>query len=113
MLVIIANRDELDQADLGQSCLYQPFFGRLVFEILEYLPKSHFIIHSITSNMETIENTMSFFFTTDLTIPYRNERITVKPVLSSHSKRRPKIGFQDLSSLMQVRSIAECILEYF
>ena len=38
---------------------------------------------------------------------------TVKPVLSSHSKNVPKIGFQ----LMQVKSIVECskgsILQYF
>ena len=61
MLVRITNREEPDQTYLGRSCLYRPFFGRVVFEILENLPKSHFIIHSITSNMETIENTMRFF----------------------------------------------------
>ena len=42
----------------------------------------------------------------------------VKPVLSGHSKRRPKIGFQDTDyRWMQVKSIAECskgsILQYF
>ena len=42
---------------------------------------------------------------------------TVKPVLSSHSKRRPKIGFQDPFLLNAGQSIAECskgsILKYF
>ena len=38
--------------------------------------------------------------------------LTVKPVLSSHSKRRPKIGFKTDYRLMQVKSIAECILQY-
>ena len=28
-----------------------------------------------------------------------NVKLTVKPVLSGHSKRRPKIGFQDRLSL--------------
>ena len=48
-----------------------------------------------------------------------NEDCTVKPVLSGHSKRTPKIGFQHRLSLklMQVKSIAECskgsILQYF
>ena len=40
----------------------------------------------------------------------------VKPVLSSHSKRRPKFVFKTDSHLMQVESIAECskgsILQY-
>ena len=43
--------------------------------------------------------------------------ITVKPVLSGHSKRRPKIGFHDRYHLMQVKSIAEyskgSILQFF
>ena len=42
---------------------------------------------------------------------------TVKPVLSGHSKRRPKIGFQDRLPLNAGQSIAECskgsILQYF
>ena len=42
---------------------------------------------------------------------------TVKPVLSGHSKRRPKLFFQTDYYLMQVKSIAECsngsILQYF
>ena len=33
---------------------------------------------------------------------------TVKPVLSSHSKRRPKLVFKTDYRLMQVKSIAEC-----
>ena len=33
---------------------------------------------------------------------------TVKPVLSGHSKRRPKWGFKTDYRLMQVKSIAEC-----
>ena len=42
---------------------------------------------------------------------------TVKPVLSGHSKRRPKLVFNTYYPLMQVKSIAECskgsILQYF
>ena len=42
---------------------------------------------------------------------------TVKPVLSSHSKRRPKVIFKTDYRLMQVITIAECskgsILQYF
>ena len=42
---------------------------------------------------------------------------TVKPVLSGHSKRRPKLFFKTDYCLMQVKSIAECskwsILQYF
>ena len=41
----------------------------------------------------------------------------VKPVLSGHSKRRPKLVFKTDYGLMQVKSIAECskgsILQYF
>ena len=33
---------------------------------------------------------------------------TVKPVLSNHSKRRPKVGYKPDYRLMQVKSIAEC-----
>ena len=33
---------------------------------------------------------------------------TVKPVLSGHSKRRPKLIFKTDYRLMQVKSIAEC-----
>ena len=33
---------------------------------------------------------------------------TVKPVLSGHSKRRPKIDFKTDYSLMKVENIAEC-----
>ena len=33
---------------------------------------------------------------------------TVKPVLSGHSKRRPKLVFKTDYRLMQVKSIAEC-----
>ena len=62
--------------------------------------------------MTNYERTLkSFIFTV-------KSSITVKPVLSGHSKRRPKIGFQDRRLLiMQVKSIAECskgsILQYF
>ena len=42
---------------------------------------------------------------------------TVKPVLSGHSKRRPKFVFKTNNCLMQVKSIAECskgsILQFF
>ena len=42
---------------------------------------------------------------------------TVKPVISGHSKRRPKCVFKTDHGLMQVKSIAECsngsILQYF
>ena len=42
---------------------------------------------------------------------------TVKPVLSGHSKRTPKLVFKTDYLLMQVKSIAECskgsILQYF
>ena len=42
---------------------------------------------------------------------------TVKPVLSGHSKRRPKLVFNTNYHLMQVKSIEECskrsILQYF
>ena len=44
-------------------------------------------------------------------------RATVKPVLSGHSKRTPKLVFNTDYRLMQVKSIAECspwsILQYF
>ena len=43
--------------------------------------------------------------------------ITVKPVLSGHSKRTPKLVLNTDYRLMQVKSIAECskgsILQYF
>ena len=46
-----------------------------------------------------------------------NLAYTVKPVLSSHSKRTPKLVFNTDYRLMQVKSIAECskgsILQYF
>ena len=38
----------------------------------------------------------------------KNYHCTVKPVLSGHSKRRPKIVFKTDYHLMQVKSIAEC-----
>ena len=38
---------------------------------------------------------------------------TVKPVLSSHSKRRPKIGSQTDYRLMQVKITPRSILQYF
>ena len=42
---------------------------------------------------------------------------TLKPVLSGHSKRTPKLGFQTDYRLMQAKSIAECSngsnLQYF
>ena len=42
---------------------------------------------------------------------------TVKPVLSGHSKRRPKLVFKTNCRLMQAKSIEECskgsILQYF
>ena len=44
-------------------------------------------------------------------------RVTVKPALSGHSKRRPKIGFQDRLSLNDgqkyCRMLQESILQYF
>ena len=39
--------------------------------------------------------------------------ITVKPVLSGHSKRRPKLVFKTDYRLMQVKSIASAILSTF
>ena len=38
---------------------------------------------------------------------------TVKPVLKSHSKRRPKLVFKTNYHLMQVKSIAECSKRVF
>ena len=39
MLVIIANREDPEQSDLGLRCLSIGLFGRqLVFKILEHLP---------------------------------------------------------------------------
>ena len=47
----------------------------------------------------------------------KSKTYTVKPVLSGHSKRRPKMFFKTDYPLMQVKSIAECskgsILQYF
>ena len=47
----------------------------------------------------------------------RSDFITVKPVLSGHSKRRPKIGFQDPLSFnagqKYCRMLQESILQYF
>ena len=37
-----------------------------------------------------------------------SEYYTVKPVLSGHSKRTPKIGFKTDYRLMQFKIIAEC-----
>ena len=39
-----------------------------------------------------------------------SHRDTVKPVLSGHSKRRPKLVFKTDYRLMQVKYIAECSL---
>ena len=48
---------------------------------------------------------------------YNFEKRTVKPVLSGHSNRTPKLVFNTNYRLMQVKSIAECskgsILQYF
>ena len=48
---------------------------------------------------------------------YSYSQCTVKPVLSGHSKRRPKLVLKTDYRLMQVKSIAECskgsILQYF
>ena len=41
------------------------------------------------------------------------ELAAVKPVLSGHSKRNPKLVFKTVHRLMQVKSIAESILQYF
>ena len=38
--------------------------------------------------------------------------ITVKPVLSAHLKRRPKLVFNTDYCLMHVKSIAECFLTF-
>ena len=38
---------------------------------------------------------------------------TVKPVLSGHSKRNPKLIFKSDYRIMQVKSIAECSLGAF
>ena len=57
------------------------------------------------------------FRSSSLTLVKLNILCTVKPVLSGHSKRRPKIVFKTDYRLMQVKSIAECsngsILQYF
>ena len=49
--------------------------------------------------------------------PYTTTTYTVKPVLSGHSKKRPKLVFKTNYRLMQVKRIAECskesILQYF
>ena len=42
----------------------------------------------------------------------RLNNTTVKPVLSGHSKRRAKIGFQDRLRLMHVKTNAECSIEH-
>ena len=34
--------------------------------------------------------------------------VTVKPVVSGHSKRRPKMVFKTNYCLMQIKNIAEC-----
>ena len=39
--------------------------------------------------------------------------VTVKPVQNGHSQKDRKIGFQTNYRLVQVKSIAECILQYF
>ena len=36
------------------------------------------------------------------------QNLTVKPVLNSHSKNRPKLVFKNDYRLVQVESIAEC-----
>ena len=38
---------------------------------------------------------------------------TVKPILSVHSKRRPRLDFMTDYRLMQVKSIAECSMRAF
>ena len=56
-------------------------------------------------------------FTQTFIIIHLRMNSTVKPVISDHSKRRPKIGFKTDYHFMQVKSIAECskrsILQYF
>ena len=58
---------------------------------------------------ETIFNTLMELFDSqrvqDKVIYYVT---TEKPVLSGHSKRRPKFAFKTNYRLMQVKSIAEC-----
>ena len=59
----------------------------------------------------------SWFTLIAFSTPYQVVKSTVKPVLSGHSKRRPKLVFETDYHLMQVKSIAECskrsILQYF
>ena len=46
--------------------------------------------------------------------PFKNlHSNTVKPVLSDHSKKDQNLVFNANYHLMQVKNIAECILQYF
>ena len=60
---------------------------------------------------------MSSFLSEVLSIVLSTKCTTVKPALSGHSKRRPKIGFQDRLSLNEgqkyCRMLQESILQYF
>ena len=62
-------------------------------------------------------NTLASFVTNCTLLAVLIHMGTVKPVLSSHPKRRPKLVFKTDYRLMQVKSIAECskvsILQFF
>ena len=81
---------------------------------LHYLPFHHYLSHSsCCCKMDFL--TFYDMFGEEKSCP--NIKGTVKPVLSGHSKRRPKLVFKTDNHLMQVKSIAECskgsILQYF
>ena len=66
-----------------------------------------FIVTEYAALMACDKKTRARFLAA-LTIKYRNgNRCTVKPVLSSHLKRRPKLFIKTDYRLMQVKSIAE------
>ena len=44
--------------------------------------------------------------------PYTTVNIYSKPVLSGHSKRRPKLAIKTDYRLMQAKSIAECSMSF-
>ena len=85
-----------------------------------YCNKCSLYLESIVLRVHCIESSLYWKFTVYLC---RNKlviaifcwklHITVKPVLSSHSKRRPKIGFQDRLSLNAGPKYCRAILSTF
>ena len=80
---------------LSFSCLPPPVSSSLLPSVFSVLPPVFSVFLHVSSSHLPISTN------------------TVKPVFSDHSKRSPKLVFKADYLIMQVKSIAECFLQYF